>query len=307
MEVQPILLTPRYLFRVGRSQHTVSIFSTGYYKETTVFPGNFYFQRFSGALNISNHTSSNGKFKFNVSTNYTGGANNLYSQDLTGIAITLPPNAPALYDSLGKINWDWKNNTIQNPLAHLERKYRSNTDNLVTSALLSYQIIPGLHAKTSVGYTRMAVKEISTNPLSAIPAPILDPLKPDHRILVTPLLKHGLLSLNSITPKKLVRGAFTMLIGTTFQESIQEGETIQATGYTSDALLENILAATNVNVVGSQYTQYRYSAIFGRVNYVWKEKYIVNLTGRRDGSSRFGPGKQFGNFGPAGFALAVFK
>jgi hypothetical protein len=91
-------------------------------------------------------------------------------------------------------------------------------------------------------------------------------------------------------------------MGTTFQESIQEGETIQATGYTSDALLENILAATNVNIASSSYTQYRYAAIFGRANYTWREKYIVNLTGRRDGSSRFGPGKQFGNFGAIGLA-----
>src|SRR5690606_10326505 len=30
--------------------------------------------------------------------------------------------------------------------------------------------------------------------------------------------------------------------------------------------------------------------------------YILNLTGRRDGSSRFGPGRQFGNFGAVGVA-----
>ncbi|MFZ6011172.1 MAG: TonB-dependent receptor domain-containing protein, partial [Bacteroidota bacterium] len=102
--------------------------------------------------------------------------------------------------------------------------------------------------------------------------------------------------------KEIGQGNLSILIGTTFQESIQEGETIQATGYTSDALLENILAATDVNVASSNYTQYRYAAIFGRANYIWKEKYIANLTGRRDGSSRFGPGKQFGNFGAIGLA-----
>jgi hypothetical protein len=38
------------------------------------------------------------------------------------------------------------------------------------------------------------------------------------------------------------------------------------------------------------------------MNYSWRGRYIVNLTGRRDGSSRFGPGKQFANFGAVGLA-----
>lgn len=284
----------------GGNANTQFSFSSGYYKETTVFPGNFYFQRFSGSLNIT-HTSSNDKFKFNVSANYTGGSNNLYSQDLTGIAITLPPNAPALYDASEKINWDWKNSTIQNPLAHLERKYTNNTDNLVTSTLLSYQIIPGLHAKTSVGYTRMAVKEISTNPLSAIPPQFLS-TQTGSSNFGNALIETWIVEPQFDYFKEIGQGNLSILMGTTFQESIQEGETIQATGYTSDALLENILAATDVNVASSNYSQYRYAAIFGRANYIWKEKYIVNLTGRRDGSSRFGPGKQFGNFGAIGLA-----
>lgn len=43
-------------------------------------------------------------------------------------------------------------------------------------------------------------------------------------------------------------------------------------------------------------------AYFGRVNLNYSSKYIINLTGRRDGSSRFGPNKQFGNFGAIGMA-----
>ncbi len=42
--------------------------------------------------------------------------------------------------------------------------------------------------------------------------------------------------------------------------------------------------------------------LFGRINYEWQSKYFLNLNFRRDGSSRFGPGKQFGNFGSIGAA-----
>ncbi|MEJ0080934.1 MAG: hypothetical protein WDM78_08305 [Puia sp.] len=48
--------------------------------------------------------------------------------------------------------------------------------------------------------------------------------------------------------------------------------------------------------------KYKYEAVFGRINYNWEDKYLINLTGRRDGSSRFGSGKQFGNFGAIGAA-----
>ncbi len=47
---------------------------------------------------------------------------------------------------------------------------------------------------------------------------------------------------------------------------------------------------------------YKYAAIFSRINYNWLDKYIINLTARRDGSSRFGTQNHFNNFGAAGFA-----
>src|SRR5690606_32057157 len=45
---------------------------------------------------------------------------------------------------------------------------------------------------------------------------------------------------------------------------------------------------------------YKYEAGFARLNYIYNNKYIINLTGRRDGSSNFGPNNRFGNFGSVG-------
>ncbi|MDO9184083.1 MAG: hypothetical protein Q7U04_16840, partial [Bacteriovorax sp.] len=39
----------------------------------------------------------------------------------------------------------------------------------------------------------------------------------------------------------------------------------------------------------------------------WNDTYIINLTGRRDGSSRFGPNRQFANFGAVGAAWVFSK
>ncbi|HYG18618.1 MAG TPA: TonB-dependent receptor, partial [Ohtaekwangia sp.] len=284
----------------GGDEQTQFVFNLGYYKETTVFPGDFYFQRLSGGLNL-NHGSLNNKFKISSSVNYTAGINNLYSQDLTSTAVTLPPTAPALYDETGDINWEWGSSAIQNPLAWLEKKYKSNQRNLVTNTRLAYELIPGLNVKAALGYTMMQVDEVATNPLSAIPPQFLSDQTG------TSNFSDGNITTWIVEPqidyvRSLGKGTLTVLAGATLQESVQQGETLQATGYTSDALLENVLAATAVEITGVRYMQYRYAALFGRVNYIWDDKYIINVTGRRDGSSRFGPGRQFGNFGAIGAA-----
>ena len=38
------------------------------------------------------------------------------------------------------------------------------------------------------------------------------------------------------------------------------------------------------------------------MNATWKNRYILSLTGRRDGSSRYGPENRFATFGSAGAA-----
>src|SRR5690606_31700473 len=59
-------------------------------------------------------------------------------------------------------------------------------------------------------------------------------------------------------------------------------------------------AASDVIPSTNYYSQYRYHAIFGRDNYTYKSRYVLNITGRRDGSSRFGPGRQFALFKAVG-------
>lgn len=70
--------------------------------------------------------------------------------DLTLTARYLAPNAPALYDANGNLNWE--NDTFENPLAILRSTYHSKTNDLMANSLLSYEIIPGLEIKSSLGF-----------------------------------------------------------------------------------------------------------------------------------------------------------
>src|SRR5690606_9100770 len=98
------------------------------------------------------------------------------------------------------------------------------------------------------------------------------------------------------------KGKLNILLGMSFQQEQAESATIVATGFPNDALLKNLLAAATIRVQETSNTVYRYNSIFGRINYNWQGKYIMNLTARRDGSSRFGPRNQFANFGAVGAA-----
>jgi TonB-dependent starch-binding outer membrane protein SusC len=71
-------------------------------------------------------------------------------------------------------------------------------------------------------------------------------------------------------------------------------------------LLQSLAASPTVAFKTNTTTIYRYTAAFGRITANLDEKYILNLSGRRDGSSRFGPTRQFANFGAIG-AVWIFS
>jgi len=96
------------------------------------------------------------------------------------------------------------------------------------------------------------------------------------------------------------------MLGATWQSVALNSSVINAENYTSDLLLSSIAAAPLV--YGSNSARlYRYSALFARVSINHNSKYLLNLSARRDASSRFGPGHRMGNFGAIGAAWIFSK
>jgi TonB-linked SusC/RagA family outer membrane protein len=281
----------------GGTASTQFLLSGNYRKETTVFPGAANFQRGAVHSTISHH-SNNDKFNLTFSTNYTSDRNTLPGKDLTGSAYTLAPNAPALYDSNGDLNWE--NGSFNNPLAHLNGTYLTNTNNLISNALISYKFLPEFEFKTSMGFNDLKLTESRTLP-STIYNPA-DDIGPDSSTLY---LNHSKLNSWIIEPqlswqKKADHWQFNLLAGTTFQNQKTQQLVQSGTGFSANALINNLTAASYLEVVNHDLATYKYTAVFGRINAIWKDKYILNLTGRRDGSSRFGPGNRFATFGAIG-------
>lgn len=268
-----------------------------FYRETTVFPGDFRYQRGSGLLNL-NHYSLDGKFRFNLTSNYALADNRLPSVDVTEPGVLLPPVAPPLYDDAGNLNW--ANGTWDNPIAGLYQPYNTRTQNMLVNSSISYLVATGLTMKANLGYTAMTMDQFGSVPIRSI--------NPNFGV-TTGSSTFGSGSINTWIAEpqveyqtKIADGELNTIVGSTLQQNTHETQTLRATGFTSDDLLANIQSAAAVTVSNSSHTVYNYAGAFARLNYAWRKKYILNLTGRRDGSSRFGPGNQFANFGAVGAA-----
>lgn len=283
----------------GGNEFTQFNFRATYSKNGTVIPGDFSEKKGFSALTI-NHSSANKKFKASFSANYGIVNNSLPQTDLYNY-ITLPPNAPSTYDGNGNLNWAVNASgasTWVNPLATTHTDFNSKTNNWLSNGILSYEFLPGLILRSSFGYTNVRLNENLFIPLSAQdPNTSWTGSNRNFNNVIETWIIEPQLNYN----KTVGNGELDILIGTTFQKNIADTETRVGIGYTSDLLLEDFNVAP-VKSIGTSSSQYKYNAVFGRVNYNYLSRYLLNLTGRRDGSSRFGPNKQFANFGAIGAA-----
>jgi TonB-linked SusC/RagA family outer membrane protein len=287
----------------GGTMNTQFLIDGTYHRETTVFPGDFADQKGAVHFNVNN-SSSNNKFHVQFSGNYMIDDNKLPQLDFTQDAIELAPDAPALYNSSGGLNWEPTSSgttTFYNPLGGLYNTYSNKTNNLISNANIGYVIARGLDIGSSFGYTNLQTNEIIAFPLMAI--------APDQQAYRTRSAVYSSNNVNSwiVEPqahwkKAFGKGKLDVLVGSTFLQRNSNGQQLYGSGYNSDQVLQDILAAGSVIVNSTVIAQYNYNAVFGRVNYNWSDKYIVDLTARRDGSSRFGPSSQFHDFESAGLA-----
>ncbi|SFF07009.1 TonB-linked outer membrane protein, SusC/RagA family [Chitinophaga sp. CF118] len=289
----------------GGNDRTQFLAGMGYIRETPVFVGDFSNVKSSVHFNI-NHASQNHKFKFFLSGSYLQGVNKLPSSDLTNNATTLPPNAPALYNEDGTLNWapdpaDPNTYTFENPAAALLRTYTDKSQNLISNSQISYELAPGLILKSSFGYNRLQSDELSVSPLiSVIPSdrPYTKRTAGYSDRNIESWIVEPQLTFN----KSYTFGTFEGLLGATFQQTCNDLLALRGFDYSSDALLPDLNAAGTKNTIGTLQSTYRYSAVFGRLNYRYKDRYIINFTTRRDGSSRFGSENLFHSFYSVGGA-----
>lgn len=290
----------------GGSDNTQFLAGVGYIRETPVFKGDFSNIKTSVNFNV-NHTSTDHKFRFFLSGSYLEGNNQLPNDDITARAISLAPNAPDLYNADGSINWapvpDIRpyQSIDPNPAAMLLARYTNKASNLVANSSISYELIPGLLIKSTFGYNNLQNDEVSIFPSGA--------QTPEERTFLKPLSTFGDRRIKSwiVEPQATFSRSFSFgtldgLLGSTFQSTDNYSLTLLGTNYNNDLQLTDYHAAGTKSTLSSLQSTYNYTAIFGRLNYRFRDKYIINLAARRDGSSRFGSENLFHSFYSVGSA-----
>ncbi|UPK68003.1 SusC/RagA family TonB-linked outer membrane protein [Chitinophaga filiformis] len=282
----------------GGSPTIQYLLSGNYNTQKYIYPGKNKYEIGTTNLSITGN-SLNGKFRAQLNSSYT--FNNVLSpgSDFTKFAVTLAPNAPSLYDSEGKLNWEpdttasVRVSTWVNPYAQLLRTSELTNSNFRESAELSYKISENLSVKSTVGFAEVRAKTLSIYPIAS-----MDPfISTNTGFAFRSDTKSQSFTVDpQITYSKIFNLVkLEALLGASYQSLNQEFEYISGEGYTSDALLRSIPAARIITGDNTN-SQYKYVAGFGRLNFNVSDKYLFNATARRDGSSRFGPDYQFGNF-----------
>lgn len=287
----------------GGNAFTQFMIGAGYHRETTVFPGDFSYKKGNIHFNI-NSNSANQKFKVQLTGSYITDINKLPINDLTSFALTLAPVAPDPYNPDGSINWAPKPNGsttyYRNPIAPNIQNSINKTDNLIANGIISYELIPGLTIKSSFGYNKLTTKETTKSPKNVF-YPELRQYVSNGTQFLTNLNNSWIIEPQVEYNKKFNKGKLTALLGSSISQQNSDQQNIQADGFSNELVMEDLSSATrlrgsNINSV------YKYNALYSRITYNWLDKYIINLTARRDGSSRFGSENQFHNFGAIGTA-----
>lgn len=292
----------------GGNENTQFFIGTGFNRQTAVFPGDFADNKVSMNFNLT-HSSTDKRFQLTLSGGYTRDNNTLPQADLTSNALSTAPNAPVLYNADGSLNWQVISGTatFNNPLAYTLRTAQSISNGLISKLALNYRIFDGFTFKVNGGYNRATANQTNITPSTAVAPP-----NNTNALIRANQFGNSEFSNWIIEPqfnynRKIIKGDLNVLVGTTFQNQLSYTTGYRSSGYSSDALLKNPSNASNFQFGGAEDILYRYSAIYARLGYTWEDKYLVNLTARRDGSSRFGDGKQFGNFGSVGIGWVFSK
>lgn len=279
----------------GGSATQTFLVGAGYTRSNYNYPGNYSDQRFT--LHSALHSASvNQRFTMDLVTDYGYDQNKSASYGGTR-GVVLAPNLPDLLDASGNLLWSYKGFplNVQNFYSSLRQPTYLQYYNFNSSLNLAYKIFPGLTAGINLGYSRVSTVEHSENPASA--------QDPSYAQASAAFGNSATQSVN-VEPqinyqKTIGRGVLTALLGGTYKKVSSDAYQVAAYGYANDNFLGSVIGATTT-YPSETINLYKYVAGFARLKYIYDQKYILEVSGRRDGSSNFGPGRQFGNFASVG-------
>lgn len=112
---------------------------------------------------------------------------------------------------------------------------------------------------------------------------------------------------NTLNYKKVLAGEHSIdgVLGASWQGDNNEFITAMGMGFPQDDILNNLSSASSNFIVRGNKTQSGLVSFFGRANYAYKSKYILSISARTDGSSKFAQENKWAFFPTASGAWRI--
>ncbi|MFK5959252.1 MAG: SusC/RagA family TonB-linked outer membrane protein [Lutibacter sp.] len=260
------------------------------------------FERISSKLSLS-PTFFDDHLKVNVNVSLNNEANR-FADGVEGSAIYMDPTQP-VYDANSPFGGFFEyhtngepNNANRNPLASLlQRQNISKAKRFYGNVKLDYKLhfLPDLHAVLNIGYDKTVgegFNELSTESINGFRLAVGDPFL-GSRSEYTSKRTNSLLDGYFVYNKELENVNIEVTAGYSYQKF--EGEDF-STGNLMDPDRESdVYTQPDVVLIG----------FFGRTNLSFMDKYLLTLSYRRDGTSRFSKDNRWGNFPAAALAWKI--
>ena len=161
----------------------------------------------------------------------------------------------------------------------------------VSNVYADYNILPGLTFSTKWGIDFLNFREHAYESIKTVQGAKFNGLGFETYTNVLNLVSNNLLKYQ----KSFGEHATEFLVGYSFEKYQSRSSFIRAQDY-ADPSLEYINSAATIVSASSSGSDNGLRSYFGRFNYNFADKYLVTLTGRLDGSSRFGENNRNGFF-----------
>ena len=289
----------------GGDQKTSYALSAGYFDQEGVVI-NSHFERFSGRANVTRHINESLQVGTNLTLTRSSSNTPRTATDgggSTGVVLGALMMSPIqrIYANSETGEYTLLNDrgiNVPNPVASASEITNGLTSTrLLGNLFATYEITSGLTARVSVGADLFGNKGDYY-----APSYIYEGTGSGGEALVSSAQSTTWLNENTLTYATDLSdiSALNLLAGVTFQGNRNEFVRASSQSFVTDNLQQYSLQSGAVyNQPGSGVTEWGLVSYIGRANYSLRDRYLFTLTGRVDGSSRFGQGNKYGFF-PSG-------
>ncbi len=192
------------------------------------------------------------------------------------------------YDAEGNLNPAAGVRTLRgNPVAYAtEAKNRLDNNRILGNINGTITFMEGLSLRVSAGVDMNSIARGRYFPRSTYEGYVVNGSASKSNNNISSWLNENVLNYD----KTFGIHKLNLIAGFTMQEEIAEGNSSGASDFPSDIFEDNNMSA-GANQSGSAYSyknKWSMASWLGRVNYNLAEKYLLTITGRADGSSKFG-------------------